>query len=363
MPNPSSGPLWGFWSWHSPSKGRLKNSGWKQSGESLSSPCPARRLLSAEEPFGLIVTLSHRPSSEFRGPGAERGRELEPEWGAVGLVSAEGEAPGAAAGVGVRGLLRCRRAPACCTSWSARSAQPLPAPRGLSPCAPTLASLGWCAGVHTPKNRFFTSAKCPCPRPSTLEPVHFASASVAVRTPSPFPGCAALGPQGEGARRSAAEHLRAAAQTPAQLLAGLGDPQSHWLSHRRTADPGRQKEVRPVPGPGGTSPGQGCRGVQGGTALNALDSPAPALWPPSSTDSWGLCFLHPPGGSRSTPTATRDSPSATAASRLVHPGRAGPAPLPLSGGAGWRPQARRGPGRSKATHWRVSGKAACRLEP
>ena len=51
---------------------------------------------------------------------------------------------------------------------------------------------------------------------------------------------------------------------------------------------------------------------QGGTALNALDSPAPALSPPSSTDSWGLCFLHPPGRVRSAPTAARDSPSATA---------------------------------------------------
>lgn len=72
---------------------------------------------------------------------------------------------------------------------------------------------------------------------------------------------------------------------------------------------------------------------QGGTALNALDSPAPALSPPSSTDSWGLCFLHPPGRVRSAPTAARDSPSATAtaAARLVHPGEL--AAPPFSRGA------------------------------
>ena len=63
----------------------------------------------------------------------------------------------------------------------------------------------------------------------------------------------------------------------------------------------------------------GVRVRQGGTALNALDSPAPAPSPPSSTDSWGLCFLHPPGRSRSAPSATRDSPSATAAARRGHP--------------------------------------------
>lgn len=102
----------------------MKDSPRKQSGQSLSSPRPARTLLPAEEPLGLIVTLSHRPSNEFRGP--------QREWGVVGLVPAEGEGPGAAAGVGVQGLLPRRRAPACCTSWSApKRAAPAGAPSSL----------------------------------------------------------------------------------------------------------------------------------------------------------------------------------------------------------------------------------------
>lgn len=44
--------------------------------------------------------------------GAESG------WAVVGLVSATGEAE-VAAGLGVQGLLPCRRAPVCCTSWCA----------------------------------------------------------------------------------------------------------------------------------------------------------------------------------------------------------------------------------------------------
>ena len=67
---------------------------------------------------------------------------------------------------------------------------------------------------------------------------------------------------------------------------------------------------------------------QGGTALNALDSPAPALSPPSSTESWGLCFLHPPRRPRSAPTATRDSPSATAAACEATRGTPPGPPLP-----------------------------------
>lgn len=76
---------------------------------------------------------------------------------------------------------------------------------------------------------------------------------------------------------------------------------------------------------------------QGGTALNALDSPAPAPPPPSRPDSWGLCFLHPPGRLRSAPAAARDSPSATAAP-LVPPGEPGPRhPCPRVRSAGGDP--------------------------
>lgn len=98
---------------------------------------------------------------------------------------------------------------------------------------------------------------------------------------------------------------------------------------------------------------------QGGTALNALDSPAPGLSPPSSTDSWGLCFLHPPGRLRSAPTATRDSPSATAEAPLVHPGEPGPAPPFPQGAEGrWRPQLRTRPRWSEVTCQRVGRKVA-----
>lgn len=95
---------------------------------------------------------------------------------------------------------------------------------------------------------------------------------------------------------------------------------------------------------------------QGGTALNALDSPAPALSPPSSTDSWGLCFLHPPRRPRSAPTATRDSPSATAAAGGATRGTPAWATPSRGAGCSWGPPPPRGPGQ-------VGGHPpACQLE-
>lgn len=130
----------------------------------------------------------------------------------------------------------------------------------------------------------------------------------------------------------AGAHPEAAAPTPAQLLVGHPGPGVPLVLQPADSSP-------PVAGGGAASarPGRDCAraggvGVrQGGTALNALDSPAPAPSPPSSTDSWGLCFLHPPGPLRSAPTAARDSPSATAAAPPVHPGELAAPPFP--GGA------------------------------
>lgn len=92
--------------------------------------------------------------------------------------------------------------------------------------------------------------------------------------------------------------------TLAQLLAGLGDPPVPQAPPPADCDhtAARGGEARAWPRRDHAKAG-GVGVRQGGTALNALDSPAPALSPPSSPDSWGLCFLHPPGGVRSAPAA------------------------------------------------------------
>lgn len=231
------------------------------------------------------------------------------------------------AGSGVQGLTPCGRAPARCTSWSARSARPLPAPSVLSP-APQLRRLKVCARrARTPQAPPHQRQVSPSWTAPALTPqlVHFASASVAVRLPP-------LSPSAQ--RRGYEEEVQPAGTRRVHTPEPRHRPLHNFLPGRRPGVPPAELPAHcspPAAGGGAASdrPGRDCAraggvGVrQGGTALNALDSPAPALSPPSSTDSWGLCFLHPPGRLRSAPTAARDSPSATAAAPLVHPGEPG----------------------------------------
>lgn len=239
-----------------------------------------------------------------------------------------------AAGLGVQGSLPCRRAPVCCTSWCApRRAAPAGAPQSQS---------------RRPYSDASRSARCgrASARPLTPAP------SVAVLDSSgphpqanplcfcqrgspeslPFPGVLSAGfPKrvaAPGARRMPTRGPRADPCTT-----------SCWARRPRVPLAPLPADCSPPEAGGGEASawsgrdyaragGVGVR--QGGTALNALDSPAPALSPPSSADSWGLCFLHPPRRSRSAPTATRDSPSATAAVRLAHPREPGHSCHPFS---------------------------------
>lgn len=96
------------------------------------------------------------------------------------------------------------------------------------------------------------------------------------------------------------------------FLMGLETPGSRSLRDLQTADPGGVGRGEANARPGRDPPRAKVVGArQGCTALNVLDSPAPALSPPSSADSWGLCFLHPFSRPRSASTDSRDSPSAT----------------------------------------------------
>lgn len=236
----------------------------------------------------------------------------------MGLVSARGEAQ-----LGVQGLLPGRRTPARWTSWSAPK-PPVPASApGSQPLRPNSGASRWVRCCCVPAR----SASSPAPSVPVLDslgphpqasPLCFCQRGSP--TPSPFLGCAVLGPQEEAARASATgTHPGPRPRPLHKFLLGSGTPGPAGSSTADCSPPAAGG------GEGSTGPGKDharTRGVgvrQGGTALNALDSPAPTQLPPSSIDSWGLCFLHPPGGSRSAPTATRDSPSAVAAARLVHP--------------------------------------------
>lgn len=96
------------------------------------------------------------------------------------------------------------------------------------------------------------------------------------------------------------------------FLMGLETPGSRSLRDLQTADPGGVGRGEANARPGRDPPrAKGVGARQGCTALNVLNSPAPALSPPSSADSWGLCFLHPFSRPRSASTDSRDSPSAT----------------------------------------------------
>ena len=148
---------------------------------------------------------------------------------------------------------------------------------------------------------------------------------------------------------------------PGTTSAGLRDPGSRTLRDGQTAAPRRREDARPGPAWEGLSQGWGCGVRRGGTALNALDSPAPALSPPSSPDSWGLCFLHPPGRPRSAPAAhvTRRLPLRPPAGPPGAP-RPGP-PLPGVRGAVGDRRPPEAPGRSEATRRLVSWKGSREL--
>lgn len=166
---------------------------------------------------------------------------------------------------GVQALIPCPQAPARSTSWSARSARPLPELSVLSPSAPTPASPGLrSSGAHP------QAPSAPAPSVPVLEspgphprasPLCFCQRGSP--TPSPLPQCAALGLRRRGAARgnAAGADPGAAAPTPAQLLAGHGDPGSRRLRDPHTAAPPRlREEARPVLGLGGTAPGREVSG-------------------------------------------------------------------------------------------------------
>lgn len=227
-----------------------------------------------------------------------------------------------AGGLGVQGLLshwRCRRA---ALPGRPPSAQLQSEPLVPSAGAPTLTPLSPCAaGAHPqdPPSSLEPSVPVldsPGPHPQA-NPLCFCQRGS--RDSLPFPGVRNAGAprRAVAGGRAVGAHCGPRRRPLHNFFAGLGDP--------------------PVPlalppdycsllaaGGGEASVWSGrhharARGIgvrRGGTALNALDSPASALSPPSSTDSWGLCFLHPPRRSRSASTATRDSSPATAVALL-----------------------------------------------
>lgn len=256
-----------------------------------------------------------------------------------------------------------RRTPARCTSWSAPERAALPAPLARSPCAPTLASLGRCAAGAHPQIRFFAGAVCPCPgqpRPSPrARPVCFCQRG----SPDslPFPGvCGAGAPGGGGCGSAAGLHPGPQRRPPHKFLLGSETPGPAGSgagggSSGRREGPGQRRRGRARARAGGV------RARRGGTALNALDSPAPAPAPPSSADSWGLCFLHPPAGRAPPPPphVTRRLPPRGSASPPPGPARA-TAPFR---GCGVETPAGERPSRSEVTRRRASWKVARWLEP
>lgn len=151
-----------------------------------------------------------------------------------------------------------------CTSWSApKRAAPASAPssQSLRPNSGAFRSVScWCA-----LSRFASSPAPSVPVLESLGPNPRASPLCFCQRGSPdslpFPGvCSAEAPRQGGPRERNGNTPRAATPTPAQLLAGLGNPGSRWLSCRRTAVPRRQEEARPAPGLGGTTPGQWVSG-------------------------------------------------------------------------------------------------------
>lgn len=214
-------------------------------------------------------------------------------------------------------------------------------PPVLSPGAPTLTPLGPCAADAHPQDPLLHQRQLSLTwtAPALTRAGSLCFCQRGSPDSLPFPGCAALGPQGK---------LRAAGERRVHTRGRGADPCTTscrvWRPPVPQAPPpadcghtaARGGEAKAWPRRDHAKAG-GVGVRQGGTALNALDSPAPALSPPSSTDSWGLCFLHPPGGLRSAPTATRDSPSATTAAGLVHPRKPGQRHHPFPGMWGGHP--------------------------
>lgn len=275
-------------------------------------------MLPAEEPLALGMTtpsLSHPPSSQSRGrgrsPSGERWAGLRPR-GRGGGRRAGGPGFALPLAVPVRG-----------TSWSApERAAPVRAPRSR------------CRRPNSDASKSVRCGRAPARPPSSPEP------SVPVLdSPGPRPRASPLRFCQRGSPdslpfpevRNAGAPRRAAARGRAvgahcgprrrrlhNFFAGLGDPLVPLA-----LPPDYCSLAAAGGGEASVWPGRHharARGIgvrQGGTALNALDSPASALSPPSSPDSWGLCFLHPPRGARSAPTATRDSSSAAAAAAVA----------------------------------------------
>lgn len=246
-------------------------------------PPPCAQGAPLQKTSGIIIARSLFASIQFPhpgGPGTPAGAEAGVERDGAGLRGRSprgGGGGGSWAGGPVFGPSgRTPRAP---LPGSPRTAQSPPAPQFSVP-APQLWLLEVCApGRAVPRHPPspapsvpVLASPAPQPRAGPLCP-----ASVAALI-HPFPGCAALGApkQGCGPRRAAGAHLGGATPTPAQLLAGPQRP--------RVPQAARQADCSPPEAEGcaaSTRPGKdwsqdwGWAGArQGGTALNALDSPA-----------------------------------------------------------------------------------------
>lgn len=209
------------------------------------------------------------PTSRSPAPGRDRAGRGRPVRGR----EARGRRPG----------LLPAGAPARGTSRSAP--QPRPASLAASP-APQLRRLRVGARPHArsfPAPGVLSRAARPHP-----EPVH--SASVAARLP-PFPGvCGAGAPEERRLRGREGDTPPARGRPRASSLRARRPPRSVPRAQpAATAVPGRRGQARPAPGRGGPAPGPGCGGARGGTALNALDSPAPAR-PASPLTAGGFVF-------------------------------------------------------------------------
>lgn len=178
-----------------------------------------------------------------------------------------GQAPGAVAGSGVQGLIPCGEAPARCTSWSARSARPLPAPSVLSPSAPTPAPQGLRAsGAYSPAPSAPVLSDpvldSPGPHPPA-SPLCFCQRGSP--TPSPLPQCAAPRLRRRGAARenAAGAHPGAAAPTLAQLLAGRETRGPAGCATRTLQPPGCGRRRGQCSAWEGLRQGRRCRGAPG----------------------------------------------------------------------------------------------------
>lgn len=250
-----------------------------------------------------------------------------------------GQRPGGSGGLARRREARGRR-PGLLPARGARARHFLVCPAasasapGSQPCAPTLAPLCPCAAGARPH-------PSPSQRPGSLSGAASPSprASPLCQRGSPAPplsrGVRRRGP-GRSGRGNARGAPRGAGRPRASSLRARRPPVGPAGSAGGTAVPGRREQARPAPGLGGTAPGPGCGGARGGTALNALDSPAPAR-PRSPLTAGGFVFSSHP---RPRPRP-RDSPSAAAA-RRVRPREPGPRRSAPSRGCGAETPAERG---------------------